>query len=128
MRFGGEIDHQPRAVDRPPSGFGIGDVAFDEVSVDPGQSPFVAGVGQTIQHTDPPLRAVASNGSHEIGADEPGAAGNEDRQSGVIDGAVFSQRGHACHRWGHRLSGSRAKFAFKRLLLSCSKPISDLSS
>ena len=80
MRFGGEVDDQACAVDRPPSGLRVGDIAFDEVQINSGQAPPVAGVGETVEHAHPPSGAVAPNGSHEVGADESGGAGYENGQ------------------------------------------------
>ena len=128
MRFGGEVDHQTRAVDGPPGRFGIGDVAFDEVHVDAVQAPSVARVGQTVQHADPPPGALELNGSHEIGADEPGGSGYENGQLRLINAAIFNNGLRARHRWKCRSSGLCANVALKRSLLSCSKPIGGLSS
>ena len=54
---------------------GVGDVALVELVLHPGEVRRIARVGELVEHDDP----VAGRGEavHEVGADEPGAAGDE---------------------------------------------------
>ena len=85
MAFGGEIDHRTDAMlaQQAADEVGVLDATVDEAVALVGRQrrevPAVAGIGELVEVDD---RLVASRepGEHEIGADEAGAAGNEDGQ------------------------------------------------
>ena len=95
VRLGGHVDHGVRAGDQRLDDVRIGDVAVDErespglagVRLDRGEVGAIAGVGQLVEDGDARPVAPAEDPAHELAADEPGAAG--DQEVGVGADAIL---------------------------------------
>ena len=77
-----EVDHVRAAGEDALDDQGIRDVALDEgeaaMSLEVGQVLAASGVGQLVEDDDLPVRARPRDVVHEVGSDEPRAAGDED--------------------------------------------------
>ncbi len=92
VRLGGEVDDGVGVTHRLFNLGGVADVALNEavagVVLDVAQVVEVAGVGELVE-VDDIVVVMAQEPAHEVGADEAGAAGDEDgfhlRREGIVD-------------------------------------------
>lgn len=97
MGFRGEVEDRPRLVLGEQAGYqlAIADIAGDEgvpgVAVEAGEVLPVAGVGELVE-ADHRLVMQGQPVEHEIGADEAGAAGHENRHESYLVQAVVVRR------------------------------------
>ena len=75
MRLGGEVDDRVAPGGRLGDRLGVADVADDELDADALEVRRVAGVGQLVEHAH--LVAGGQEPLDEVGADEPGPAGDQ---------------------------------------------------
>ena len=93
MTLGGEVDHRRRPLlgEDPAHRVAVGDVAADEgesggeagIALHLPQARQVAGVGELVQHHHA-VAGLGQRGVDEVGADEPGAAGDEQGLHGLL--------------------------------------------
>ena len=80
VRLGGEVDDRVAALDRRRDGVAVVDVALDELDAVRRQALEVLappGVGELVEHAHRVVRVLGEPAAHEVRADEPGAAGDE---------------------------------------------------
>ncbi len=77
--FGGEMHHRVGLGDQLGNQLGVGDVALHQPDGigDVGERLAPAGVGHGVEHRDRVVGVLAYGAVHEIGADEPGATGDQ---------------------------------------------------
>ena len=82
VRLGGEVDDGVGAAQRLADDGGVADVAVHEgvagVVLDVAQVLEVAGVGELVEVHDLDVVVPGEHVAHEVGADEPGAAGDHE--------------------------------------------------
>ena len=76
VRLGGEVDDRLDALARARDHLGVGDVTLVELVPDALEVGRVPGVGELVEHDD--VLARLGEPPHEVAADEPGAAGDQD--------------------------------------------------
>src|SRR5690606_12291809 len=77
VRLRGEVDDDVRGGDQRVDDVPVGHVPLDQLDVQPGEGLTVAGVGELVEHRHPGVGTVLEGLPDEVGADEPGAPGDE---------------------------------------------------
>jgi hypothetical protein len=85
VRLGGEVDDRVDALlgEEPLGGVKVADVADREPDAELVEVARIAGVGELVECDDVVVRMALEPPADEIRADEPGAAGDEDRSGHV---------------------------------------------
>jgi hypothetical protein len=88
VRLGREVDDGVGAPHQAVDELGVGDAAVHELDLvgDRCQVLGVARVGEGVDDGEPPVRAGLAHAVDEVGADEPGAAGDQDLHEHLLEG------------------------------------------